>query len=238
VQPSRYVLSSAPPTYSADGLITVHNADFMNDPRFNAAYRAGEATGSWDGLHIEFRAYIACWAADQVKHIEGDFVECGVNRGGLARTVCSYVDFGRSNRCFYLLDTFDGLAEEYLTDDEKALGFTQTMNGHYDECYEDVVETFSSFPNVTIVRGRVPDTLPEVKIEKVAFLSIDMNCVGPEIAAAEHFWDQMSSGGLILLDDYAWVKHALQKQAFDAFASERDIQVLTLPTGQGLILKP
>lgn len=238
VQPGRYVLTNSSPTFNADGLITVHNTDFIDDPRFSAAYRAGEATNSWAGLSVEYRAYIACWAADQVLHIDGDFVECGVNRGGLARTVCEYVDMANSDRRFFLLDTFNGVAEEYLSDDERNLGFTKSMDGYYDECYDEVVATFAEFPNVEIVRGPVPDTLPQVTADKIAYLSIDMNCVGPEIAAAEHFWERLSSGGIILLDDYAWDKHLMQKHAFDGFASERGVQVLTLPTGQGLILKP
>ena len=238
LQPGRYVFVSGEPTYNADGLITVHNADFVNDPRFNAAYEAGAATGSWAGLHIEWRTYIACWAADQVKHIEGDFVECGVNRGGLSRAVCEYVDMATSGRSFYLLDTFNGVAEEYLTDAEKRLGFNQSMNGYYDECFDDVVQTFASFPNVKIVRGPVPETLSQVTTDKVAYLSIDMNCVEPEIAAAEYFWDRIPSGGIVVLDDYAFVRHSLQKAAFDKFATRHDVQVLSLPTGQGLIFRP
>ena len=46
------------------------------------------------------------------------------------------------------------------------------------------------------------------------------------------------SGAAIVLDDYGWFKHIEQKRAFDDFASRRGVQVLSLPTGQGLILKP
>jgi hypothetical protein len=65
-----------------------------------------------------------------------------------------------------------------------------------------------------------------------------MNCVIPEIKAAEYFWDRMMSGGMILLDDYGWHGFEEQKKGFDKFAMERGVQVLTLPTGQGLIIKP
>ncbi len=65
-----------------------------------------------------------------------------------------------------------------------------------------------------------------------------MNTRDPEIAAAEYFWDKLVSGAAIVLDDYGWRKHIEQKRAFDDFASRRGVQVLSLPTGQGLILKP
>jgi hypothetical protein len=66
-----------------------------------------------------------------------------------------------------------------------------------------------------------------------------MNCVEPEIAAAEFFWDKMSPGGVIVLDDYCYSGHyRLQNRAFQEFAERRNVEVLALPTGQGLIFKP
>ncbi len=84
----------------------------------------------------------------------------------------------------------------------------------------------------------IPDTLPQVKAEKVCYLLIDMNCAAPEIAAAEYFWDKLVSGAAIILDDYGWDGHIVQKQAMDEFARRKGVSVLQLPTAQGLILKP
>jgi len=223
-------------TYNQDGLLTAHNADFMRDDRFARAYKKGEETGSWGDAKIHWRAYVACWAADRGKSLDGDFVECGVNRGGLSRTVMEYIGFaGMQNRKFYLLDTYEGLAERYISEEEKKFG---RRAGGYEECYDAVKETFAPFENAVIIRGTVPDTLSEVKSEKIAYLSIDMNCAEPEIAAANYFWDRLTSGAAILLDDYGWTDHIVQKQAFDKFAAERGVPILSLPTGQGLILKP
>jgi len=49
-------------------------------------------------------------------------------------------------------------------------------------------------------------------IRKVSYLSIDMNCVKPEIAAAQFFWDRMVSGGIMVLDDYGFRGHIEQKR--------------------------
>jgi hypothetical protein len=76
-----------------------------------------------------------------------------------------------------------------------------------------------------------------IKAEKVCYLSIDMNCKEPEIAAAEFFWDKLVSSGVIVLDDYGFTLHRAQKDAFDEFAFKRGVRVLSLPTGQGLIFK-
>jgi hypothetical protein len=225
----------AAPTYDQDGLLTIHNCDFMKEPRFQAAYALGKATGSWLGYDIHWRVHVACWCAERAKGLPGDFVECGVNKGGISRAVMHYVGFEALTKKFYLLDTFHGLEKRLVTDEEMARGVDHFP---YEECYEQVEETFKGYPNVEIIRGAVPDTLPLVKAERVSYLSIDMNCVAPEIAAAEYFWDKLVPGAAMLLDDYGWATHLLQKQAFDRFAAARGVPVLALPTGQGLILKP
>jgi hypothetical protein len=137
------------------------------------------------------------------------------------------------DRTFYLLDTYCGIPEQ-----DRATA-VECYVGAYGECYEEVRETFRAFPNVRVVRGRVPDTLARVASERVCYLSIDMNCVGPEIAAAEFFWDRLAPGAPVVLDDYgAGEWHLRQKEAFDRFARQRGVEVLSLPTGQGLIIRP
>jgi O-methyltransferase len=222
-------------TYDQDGLATQHNCDFMEDERFVRAYQQGESTGSWSDAKVHWRAHVACWAADRAKELAGDFVECGVNKGGLALTVAHYVQFQTLNKTFYLLDTFRGLTEKYLSEEEKRL---RGGESGYEECYAEVKETFRPFTNVVIVRGAVPETLDQVKSEMISYLSIDMNCVEPEIEAAEFFWKKLVSGAVLLLDDYGWAGHIAQKRAFDQFAAEKGVPILSLPTGQGLIIKP
>lgn len=220
--------------YQQDGLATEHNADFSRDARFVRAYTLGRATGSWRGREIQWRAYVACWAAEHASRLPGDMVECGVYRGGLSRTVIEYVGFGRLPKTFFLLDTFCGIPEDRILPEEHRLGRGLER---YEECYEDVVRTFAHYPNVTIIRGPVPDTLSQVTTERVCYLSLDMNSAAAETAALEHFWDKLVPGAIVLLDDYGFRDYAPQKYAMDAFAAERGISILSLPTGQGLIVK-
>jgi len=234
-QTPRAIFLRGVPRYKQDGLVTIHNCEFMKDNLFREAYNLGEATGSFRGAKIHWRVYVACWAAHQVKSLEGDYVECGVYRGGLSRAVMHYIEFDQISKKFYLLDTFCGLSGTLVSDEEEAIG---RKAGGYEECYEDVKKTFEDFSNVRIIKGIIPDTLVEVKAEKVAFLSIDMNCAAPEIAAAEYFWERIVTGGIIVLDDYNYCGYEPQMKAFDEFALKRGVQVLALPTGQGLIIKP
>ncbi len=222
-------------TYDQDGLSTVHNNGFMDLPDFQKAEAAGAATGSWKNIH--WRVHTILWVAGQCRNIEGDFVECGTNKGGFARAICEYIDLGKTGKDFYLLDTFKGLDLELLVAEEIRAGKIKHFEKVYTDCYEEVVKTFSPFPFIRLIRGTVPGTLSQVASEKIAFLSVDMNTVAPEIAALDYFWPKLSTGGMIVLDDYAYVTCNLQYEAHNKWAAEKGIQILSLPTGQGLIVK-
>ena len=223
-------------TYNADGLATSNNADFIKDPRFAKAYQAAADTQPWPGFTLQWRVYIVCWFAEWVKHLEGDYVECGVNTGAYARAIMDYIDFNGTGKTFYLLDTYEGLDASQITSAEAAAGVTHYLDA-YTNVYEQVKKTFAPF-HAKIIKGRVPDTLGEVKADKIAYLSIDMNVTAPEIAAMEYFWERLVPGAVLIHDDYGFPQHIHQKKAVDEFAKKRGVQVLCLPTGQGIIIKP
>jgi predicted O-methyltransferase YrrM len=72
----------------------------------------------------------------------------------------------------------------------------------------------------------------------VAFIHIDMNHPTPEEAAMRHFWPRLTPGGVMVLDDYAYVGFERSHQSADRVASELGFPILSLPTGQGLAIKP
>ncbi len=233
--PQFFEVVGAPLTFKKDGLYTKHNSDTLQNPLFVESYKLAKATGSFEGtwgeVDPEYRAYVYCWSAFHCKDLTGDYVECGVNKGGMARAAIHYTGFtNQSIKKFYLLDTYQGTPSHSLRSDE-------TRRNKYEECYERVVENFKDFKNVVIVRGEVPATLAQVPSQQICFLSLDMNAVGPEIASIEYFWPKITAGGVIVLDDYNNIGHEPQKRGFDDFCRNHGKQVLSLPTGQGLIFK-
>jgi O-methyltransferase len=228
-------------TFSEDLLYTYHNADFINDTLFIESYNLGKATDKHGVLlknyDIRWRIHVLCWAAYHCTHLEGDFVDCGVNTGIFARSIINYTNFKSTGKKYYLLDTFSGMDPAYSTEKE-LLRHQEIGYDRQNQLYEDVKETFKEF-NVEIIKGAVPATLSLVKSKKISFLSIDMNCVLPEIEALNFFWERMASGGMIILDDYGYANSTNdQKEAHDKFAKSKGIMILTLPTCQGLIIKP
>jgi hypothetical protein len=233
-------LVQGPLTYNTDGLATQHNCEFMRDPRFAKAYAFGMTEGP-QGRHLEWRVHVALWLATQALQLQGDFIECGVNTGIMSGAIMTYLDFARfPERRFYLLDTFAGIPEEQISDAERKSGVAH-MNAKYqggDRLLDIVRAKFASWPNTRLVRGMVPDSLVEVDSERIAFAHVDMNVVKAEIAAAAFLWPRLQPGAFMLLDDYGWSPHIHQKRAWDVWAGEQGIQILSLPTGQGLIMKP
>jgi hypothetical protein len=217
----------------------------MNDPPFVAAYQRGmdsghkicRATGSKTDIHIEWRVHVILWAAWHANKLRGDFVECGVNTGIYSLAVCDYLQFNKTGKAFWLFDTFAGIPVEQVTERERKLGRLEENKAWFEECYEVARRNFSPYLKAHLIRGKIPDALPLAPIDKVCYLSLDMNIVLPEIAAIEFFWDKLSPGAPVVLDDYGWTGYALQKQAMDAFAAKRGTRICELPTGR-LLIKP
>lgn len=228
--------------HRSDGLETCHNRDFANELDFMRAYARGlqAADGIDPGHH--WRVAIALWAARLAARVEGDFVECGVNAGFISSAIMGSLDWNRSGRRFFLVDSFEGPRMEQFTEHEHASGFVARIEDAvrrdaYVTDFERVQRNFAEWPSAVIVKGWVPEALSKVDATQVAFLHLDLNAAQPERDAFAHFWPRLPAGGVVLLDDYAFYGCEAQKAAIDKLADELGFFVLSLPTGQGLVVK-
>ena len=225
--------------YDQDGLRSIHNHEFVLDKKFCSAYERGvKAAGDY---RWHWRVHVGLWAAQAASRLSagGDFVECGVNNGFLSSSIMELLEWDTQGRTFYLMDTFTGIDERYITDQERAGGIMErNQSGHYTADSEAVRANFSEWKNVEIVAGPIPETLSAVRVERVAFLHLDLNCSQPEVAAFDYFWDFLVPGAFVLLDDYGYAGYRSQKIAMDAAARDKQMNILSLPTGQGLVIKP
>lgn len=226
-----------PYNYQADGFATAHNAACVNEPKFLAAYSCGVNSGHGLGeIDVRWRVHQCIWAANHALHLDGDFVECGVNTGIFSLSVMKYFDFNSLDRDFYLFDTFEGAPQSQYTPAEISIGIDKVS--HFGDCWDIAQRNFAPYKRAHLVKGMVPDSLSKVNIEKVAYLCIDMNAVAPEVAAIKHFWPKLVPGAIVIFDDYNWVHHRLQKEALDAFTESVGVKILNLPSGQGIAIKP
>ena len=221
--------------YAEDLVATRASAEWLDDPHFQQAYEAGASISNW-GTKIRWRIYTLLRAAKLASRVEGDFVECGVNNGGCSKSVIAYLgaDAFRDRR-FYLFDTYQGLVDSQLTDSERSKW--SVPDGYYPNVLEKVRQNFKDDHFSQIVVGAVPDTLSEFKGDKVAYVHIDMNVALPEVEAFRFFWPKLSSGGVVVFDDYGFPSHVEQQRGLDAVARDFGVEIMMLPTGQGIVWK-
>jgi len=228
--------------YAEDGLLTIHNDHFRSDPRFRSAYERGIQASAEVDPHFEWRTHVALWAARTALRVPGDFVECGVNAGFISSAIMHGLSWGQTGRRFYLIDTFAGPDLRQFSGAEIQRGRLRIAQdalaaGAYVTDIERIEQNFAEWSNVEVVRGLVPDVLAGVSFGPVAFLHLDLNCALPEREALQFFWNRITPGGIVLLDDYAYYGHDSQTEAVDQFAAAVETEVLSLPTGQGLIVR-
>jgi len=226
-----------------DGLFTLHNDHCLKDPAFLANYARGvEASHGMDpGIH--WRVHVALWAAATAVRLPGDFVECGVNAGFVSSAIMHRLDWKNIPKRFYLVDTFRGpITAQYSGEEIEAgrlkLAENAIASGGYVTDTERVRSNYAEWPNAFVIQGVVPEILPEIPVDRVAFLHLDMNCAYPERAALEFFWTRLTPGALVLLDDYSFYGCEQQAEAIDTATANLGVSVLSLPTGQGLVIKP
>ena len=131
--------------------------------------------------------------------IEGDFVECGVARGGSAALLAAAMPPGRQ---IWLFDSFQGLPPPTEKDHILASRWT----GHSKVSIEEVQKFMAEVPidpaTFTIRPGWFKDTFIEPLPSKVSFLHCDADWYDSVMLVLETFYPRMSQGGCVVLDDF------------------------------------
>jgi hypothetical protein len=225
-------------SYATTRFATQHNVGFLDDESFQRAYdQAVDAAGEdWWNVGLHFRLHQAIWCARHCMNISGDFVELGTGRGmTMAAVLEALPDWQNSSKTLYLCDTFEPFGIESTSGRQTS---SAGINPIYARSIDDVRRTFAKRERVIFVQGLLPQSLSQIDSTAVSFLHIDLNSAIPEVSSLEALWPRLSRGALILLDDYAYVGSEDQYGAMNAFAARHNVMILTLASGQGLLVKP
>lgn len=170
--------------------------------------------------------------------IPGDIVECGVWKGGsmmaIAKTLLAEQD---NNRGLYLFDTFSGMSEPSKEDlDFSGQEATKLLDSSSKEdgwiwCnapMEGVQNVMSKtgydWDKIHFIQGKVEDTLPRTKPEKIALLRLDTDWYESTRHELIHLFPLLSTDGVIIIDDYGYWQGA--KKAVDEYFEEHNIKIL------------
>jgi len=160
-------------------------------------------------------------------NIEGDFVECGVWRGGNSIIAAEMFKLYNSRKKVYLYDTFEGMTSSTEIDVSSVTGLTakETFDSQKLDkwCYasiDDVKNNFSKFgllsENIIFIQGDVLQTLEQNNIpEKIAVLRLDTDWYESTKKEMEILYPRIVAGGVLMIDDYGHWRGS--KKAVDEF---------------------
>jgi len=190
------------------------------------------------------------WVVDT--EVAGDFVECGVWRGGSMMAVArTLLDCGVDDRELYLFDTYTGMTAPTAEDRDHhgaAMPRFEQMRDGDDAANwcragiatvrRNLARTGYPQQRLHFIAGKVEDTLPDGAPERIALLRLDTDWYTSTKHELVHLWPRLVSGGVCIIDDYGhW---AGSRQAVDEYFDEQGSRVLLhrIDYSGRLIVKP
>lgn len=150
--------------------------------------------------------------------IAGDFVECGVWRGGSVMAMAGeLVRMGITDRRIWLYDTFAGMTDPTDIDIEAGTGVSATQmlsqteigDGNNVWCVAEKRDVEANvlatgYPRhlFTFVEGDVVQTLESEVPERLAILRLDTDWYESTAKSLEILYPRLAIGGVCVLDDY------------------------------------
>lgn len=164
----------------------------------------------------------------------GDFVECGVYKGGTAKLLAQVLagsDNAIEGRRLMLFDTFAGMPETDSRVDKHLPGdFSNTS-------LEQVKRAVGEAPHIEYHPGFIPDSFAGARLERISLLHVDLDIRQSILDTLEQCYDLVVPGGVIVFDDYGFESCFGARIAVDSFFEDKIETHLCLPTGQAIVIK-
>lgn len=217
--------------FAGDSLITFgKRLSFLHDPSF---IQSLEDHPKNYARAFVWRLHVACWAAATALGLDGDFVECGVHEGMTSSMITNYLNFADVPKQYYLYDTFGGIPAGYMAELDPA-------HNHADYrkpgLYEEVLQRFAHYRNVRIISGELPGAFQQACPARIAFVHMDLGNFPSERDCLAFLMDRMVARGVVLFHTFGWEVFGGYKIADEPLLRDRGLNVLELPTGQGLLI--
>jgi O-methyltransferase len=172
-------------------------------------------------------------------NIAGDFVECGVWKGGSTMAaIDTLIKAGDLTRTIYLYDTFEGMSEPTWHDKEDSGTLASNLLSISDpndaasiwcvSALEEVQNNINilKYPVELLhyVKGKVEDTIPGKIPSKIALLRLDTDWYESTAHELKYLYPLLVPGGVIIIDDYGYWQGA--RKAVDEFIADNKLKLL------------
>lgn len=207
---------------------------WFNDPDYLEADRLVKQNNV-TGIPSD-RCYVLLEFARQVSKVKGDIAECGVRYGKSSLFILT--GFGEdSKKTMHIFDSFEGLSSP-ASEDENPGEKTVWESGELAVPEDAVRNNLRRFSDrLKFYKGWIPTRFGDVKKKKFAFVHIDVDLYQPTKDSIAFFYERLSPGGVMICDDYGSGYCPGAKQAFDEFFKKKPEGVISLPTGQCVVIK-
>jgi O-methyltransferase len=146
---------------------------------------------------------------DQTAAIPGSVAECGVHRGRTLIPLSVHLRSSGSRKRVLGFDSFEGFPVEKL---KQELGFLRSTEGDPNKSEGGFKDTsfalvkqklvLFGLEHVELHQGYFSDTLAGCANEVFSFVHLDCDLYGSYKDCLEFFYPRLSSGGIVLLDEY------------------------------------
>ena len=182
------------------------------------------------------RLYATIMACRSVveRGIGGDFVECGVWRGGNSVIAAAVFKAMNADRSTWLFDTFAGMTAPTINDvnfrgEVAQAKFDASQRADHNEwCYAPLEEVRANFEKAALLSDRVRFVKGDVALTladsgnlpaAIAVLRLDTDWYESTKAELEVLYPRLAAGGILIIDDYGHWGGA--RKAVDEYFSKR-----------------
>ena len=172
---------------------------------------------------------------EQTLRLKGDVLEAGVWKGGTAKVLADTIrvkntlDTARTE--LHLFDSFSGMKEVDLVEDR------HNTTDFSDTSLESVKNFVAAEDLAHYYPGWLPQTFEGLENLEFCFCHIDLDLYKSIKDCLDFVYPRLASGGVIIFDDYGYASCPGALKAADEFFQDKTENVLSLHTGQGLIIK-
>lgn len=144
-------------------------------------------------------------------HVRGEILECGVFKGNSLFRWIKFRDMleNYSSRKIIAFDAFGEFPETAFNDDQARRQAFVEETGGVGVSIEETNELLTSLQlnrNIDLIKGNIMETLPTyLKANphlKLSLLHLDVDIYEPTKLALDLLYSRVSTGGVIILDDY------------------------------------
>lgn len=216
-----------------DGLMAWRNTAWRNKTDFKKIYEEIVLNIGSD-FKIEWRTHVLLYFAKLAKKINGPYIEFGTGKGWMATAIASSGLLQESDKKMYLFDTFT----PEKVDQRSGNKLSGETDPHYAIDPDSISPLLLNHDRIFCIVGNVTETLfPNLMLlENPAFVHFDLNSADMEEFCFRNIYPKLQKGCIIVLDDYGFLNLEAQQVVWDRLSEEFEFSILSLPTGQGIIL--